>query len=171
MEKLWDDLGDLDPNVAYAAIGRMCLQAEAAVALMKAKLPALQIEPLANAQIDELIRRLGSDDPALSRGASSRLLRAKPAANSRIQAALAAHPAAEVRARLELLLAAPSPPSNTQLRAIRAVQTLERIATPAAHDVLKSLAKGPVHSALTREAQSAAERLDALTLNAIHDER
>ena len=45
------------------------------------------------------------------------------------------------------------------LRALRALEALERINTPAAHQVFEMLAKGPPHAWLTQEAQAARERL------------
>ena len=44
-------------------------------------------------------------------------------------------------------------------RQLRAVELLERIATPAARDVLSELAKGAAEAPLTREAAAALERL------------
>ena len=50
--------------------------------------------------------------------------------------------------------------SAEQLRPLRAVLVLEQVATPAARDVLRELAKGMPAARLTREAKASLERLD-----------
>jgi hypothetical protein len=171
LPQLWEQLGASDPMLAYAAIGRMSQQPRAAVALLREKLPALQAEPLPAKEIDSLIGQLSSDKPAIRREASFRLLASKPAVDSAIRAALAGNLRREVRVRLEVLLAAQVSPSDTSLRLCRAVQTLERIATPAARELLRSLSAGPAQSELTCEAQRASRRLDAVVPSATNANR
>ena len=159
--QLWDQLGAADPTIAYTAIGWLSQQPDAAVAMLREKLPTLHVEPTAREELDRLIKQLASDDPAQSRQASTLLLRAKPAADAALRDALRAKPSPEVQARLEVLLAAQSLPGDASLRAIRGVQTLERIATPAARELLKSLSAGSAKSLLTTEARLASGRLAA----------
>src|SRR5262249_44705182 len=69
----------------------------------------------------------------------------------------------EVKRRVEKLLqkleGAKPPPAA--LRAVRAVEALERMGTPAARAWLKALAAGAREARLTREAQAALRRLPA----------
>lgn len=51
-------------------------------------------------------------------------------------------------------------------RTVRAVEVLERVATPAARAILKELAKGDARSHLTREAATTLARLQKGTLAA-----
>src|SRR5262249_7865370 len=71
--------------------------------------------------------------------------------------ALAASPSAEARRRLEKVLAhldsLAVPPE--QLGPVRAVEVLERAATPEARELLETLARGKPDAVLTREARAA----------------
>jgi hypothetical protein len=77
--------------------------------------------------------------------------------------ALAGKPSAEVRKSLEELLSQNHHVlgSGLTLRAVRAVEVLERIGTSAARGVLEELARGEAEARLTREAKAALERLAA----------
>jgi hypothetical protein len=78
-----------------------------------------------------------------------------------IRAALKANPTLEMRQRLEAILKTLDPwerLTGDALREMRAVQVLERIATPEARNILDRLAKGaPMR--LNRAAQEALARL------------
>ena len=67
----------------------------------------------------------------------------------------------EVRRRADTLLTKldTSPPSSKTIQALRAVEVLERIATPEALDVLKTLAGGAPEARLTQEALASLQRL------------
>jgi hypothetical protein len=68
----------------------------------------------------------------------------------------------EARRRAEQLLARPDHliTDPEMLRGVRAVEVLERLATPDARQVLVELAGGDTDSRLTREAKSSLERLN-----------
>src|SRR5262249_49925638 len=78
-----------------------------------------------------------------------------------LRRALGGRPALEVRKRLEGLLekALLRPPTGPELQALRAVEALEKIASPEARQVLRGLAKGAPEARLTREAMAALGRL------------
>jgi len=77
-----------------------------------------------------------------------------------LRQALSADPSPEARRRIEGLLEKLAKPLALPetLRGVRAVESLEHIATPEARQVLQKLADGAPAS-LTREAKAALERL------------
>jgi hypothetical protein len=70
-------------------------------------------------------------------------------------------PSAEVRRRIEKLLAKQNEQvlSSSALHGVRAVEVLEHIATPEARELLQKLAAGASEARLTREAKAALERV------------
>ena len=65
----------------------------------------------------------------------------------------------ETRLRLQRLLEKTSPPAGNRLRALRMLELLERIGTPAAQDVLRALPDKESDVWLAREAKAIAARL------------
>ena len=77
-----------------------------------------------------------------------------------LRQALAEGPPLNVRQRLEQLLNRLSNvPPTARLRESRAVEVLELIGTPEAHQVLEGLAGGTATASLTRQAKKAIHRL------------
>ena len=70
-------------------------------------------------------------------------------------------PSLEVRGRVQAILDALGgvPPAGT-LRTLRAIRALERVGTPEARRILRTLADGAAGARETREAKAALERLD-----------
>jgi WD40 repeat protein len=171
LAELWNRLGSTDPLVAYRAINRMCEKPEPAIKfLLEHLLPGVEEaesgkQSASPDEIRKLIEELQSNESRISRRASSQLLKLGAQAHPEIRAALDHNPPDRVRERLKLILAAPGadprtppPTTATTLQQLRAVQVLERIGTPAATEVLKSLASGPT-SDVAREAEAARRRL------------
>ena len=79
-----------------------------------------------------------------------------------IRHATAAQPTLETRKRVEDLLnkLTGGTLSAEQLRCVRAVEVLERIGTPEARQVLRTLAQGAPGALMTRQAQDALDRLE-----------
>jgi hypothetical protein len=75
-----------------------------------------------------------------------------------LRKALAEKPSLEVRQRIEQVLERLA--GAPRLRALRAIEVLEHIATPKARQLLTSLAKGAAGSVPTQEAQASLRRLD-----------
>jgi hypothetical protein len=75
---------------------------------------------------------------------------------------LAQPPSVEAAQRVEKILAAVAglAPGSGQLQGLRAVEVLEYVGTPAARELLKSLADGAAGARLTREAQAALLRIE-----------
>ena len=68
-------------------------------------------------------------------------------------------PDLETRLRVQNILSKLRSPSGRALQALRAVEVLERIATPDARRLLARLARGEPQARLTREATASSQRL------------
>jgi HEAT repeat protein len=107
-------------------------------------------------QVKLLLTALDSEDYALREKATQELAKLGKTIYPALRQALAGPVSVEVRRRLEGLLAVnPAPP----LRALRALQVLERVATGEARDLLQRLAAGAPETHLTEEAKAALQRL------------
>jgi WD40 repeat protein len=153
IDALWQDLASDDAQVAYRAIRGLAGHGAQAVSYLAESLDAASAS---EENVDALIADLASQRPQVRRQASERLRRAGSIAVPKLQQALEANPSAVVRARLEMLLAAPADgPSRGQIRAVRAVQVLAHIDTDEARQVLTRLTDGPEGLPLTEAAKAA----------------
>jgi hypothetical protein len=154
---LWDQLA-ADPRKAYDAVHALSSHAETP-ALLKT---VLRPVPSADAKrTAKWIADLDSDDLEVRRAATAELAKLGEAAAEALRAALKAGPSVEVHLRIEALLEKMSDvhPTPERLRQVRAVEALERLATPGARDLLAELADGDAGARLTREAKDALARL------------
>ncbi|HMC65612.1 MAG TPA: hypothetical protein VKI65_11800, partial [Gemmataceae bacterium] len=154
----WDDLASEDARRAYAAVWRLAESAEEAVPFLRRHLRPIA-EPDAK-RIRRLIDDLDSSDFAAREKASAELAKLGELVAPALRAALADKPSLEVARRAEELLQkleGPVRAPNT-LRALRAVEVLEYIATSEAQQILKALAQGAPAARLTEEAKAALAR-------------
>jgi WD40 repeat protein len=156
----WADLADRDAGRAYAAIWRL---GEAPPGEVVAFLRR-HLKPATDADFDkvrQLIRGLDSDEFEVREKAYRELEEAGSGAAPALRQALGQDPSPEVRRRLETLLARPPglAASPESLRRLRAMQVLERAASPEARRLLDELARGVAHAPETQEAKSALARL------------
>lgn len=159
-DDLWAALGESDAATAGRAADELARHPSVTVRLLAEVLkPDADPDPKA---VAALIEKLG-DAEFVIRERAEKGLRAwrELVAPQLKQATAAAGP--EVLERLERLIAAvdaaeTDPP---RLRALRAVEVLERIGTPDAKRLLQSVRGGTPRSALTREAGLAVDRLTA----------
>jgi WD40 repeat protein len=160
VEAWWSELAATDAAVAHQCMGALRASAPAALALFKDRLRP--VEPVAPQGVARLIGDLDSDQFAVRRDAAAKLEALDTLAEAALRAALAGNPSLEARKRLEELLRkaegtwAESPEG---LRSLRALEVLEHLGTPAARELLASLAKGAPEARLTREAKACLERL------------
>jgi WD40 repeat protein len=156
---LWEALAGPDAGKAGRAIEELVRNPTSAVALLSERLsPAAAPDP---AEIDRLLTRLDSSLFA-ERDRAERVLQGyREQAVPALTAALKQPQSAEHRARLERLLDQADGVEHTpaRVRALRAVEVLERIGSPDARRVLERLAGGAPLARQTREAQSALDRL------------
>lgn len=161
LSELWEQLRNPDGRAALAAMGRLLAAPELAVTLFGRRLrPAPPVRRAAE-RIALLIADLDHRQFARREQAFAELwelgLQVMPA----LRRNLTPNASLELRRRIEeLLRRLPGPTvSRDLLRAIRAVEVLERLGTPAATRLLETLAKGAAEARLTREATVALGRL------------
>ena len=154
LAQLGKQLGDVDPALAYRAIGTLSKMGKPAVALLKNRLQAIpNADPK---QIHQWIREL--DDIAFTtrEKAEAALRDVGEAAEQGLRDALRTTASAEVRLRARRLLQAVVPLTLTRGRA---VIVLEYVGSTEARQVLATLAKGDERAALTRDARASLTRL------------
>jgi hypothetical protein len=159
VETLWADLAGEDAARAYRAIGGLAADPRRALALLRANLKPAAGPDLK--RVDRCLADLDSDDYATRTKATEELARLGAAAEPALKKALAGERSAEVRRRLDELLArlkAKELPVAV-LRQVRAVEVLERLDPGEAGPLLEALARGDPEDRLTREAQAAVRRL------------
>lgn len=159
VERLWQDLASDDARRAHAAIWTLEDAADASVAMLSRRLaPDRGID---ESRFRQLVSDLDSAQASTRAAASAELERMMPAALPAIRHALSDDLGKEARGRLQELANQPLGPIRDAktLRDIRAIQVLERIATPAAKTILNAMRSGAAESPVTREARSALERL------------
>jgi RNA polymerase sigma factor (sigma-70 family) len=153
----WADLAGGEATRAYQAVQALASAPESAVAFLKDRTRPVRPD---EAQITGLIADLDSNQFAARQKAAQALNRLGTLAEPGLRRALAAQPSAEVRRRVEELLATLDPASSAeQLQAIRAVEALETMGTPEARELLTALAGGASEARLTREAKASLKRL------------
>jgi len=154
-----DALAGEDAGRAFDAVAALAGAPQKAVPLLRERVkPAAAV---AAKHVEKLIADLDSDDFATRDRASAALKKVGPPAAAALKKALAGKPSAEVRRTGEelLRLAGDAGPSGDDLQALRAVEALERMATPEARDLLKELARGAPGARVTVAASAALERL------------
>jgi hypothetical protein len=157
-ETLWHALAEKDARAAYRSHWLLMEAPEQAVALLGERLHPAQFPPV---DLMALVERLGAEDFSEREKATARLLELGDQARLALQEAAEGHDSAEVRRRAREILARAADvlPSGEQLCALRAIETLEQIGSPAAAKVLERLASGVALARQTREAAAALARL------------
>jgi WD40 repeat protein len=154
---LWQCLAGEDGATAYKAIWRLRAAPDQATALLRQRLRRPQTIPAE--RIERWVRDLDSDSYEVREKATRALAQAGDQAEAALRRALDS-PSLEVRRRAEHLLqeigAGGSP---EEVRRLRAVEVLEGIGTPAARELLTSLARGAPGGRSARAAQDALDRL------------
>jgi WD40 repeat protein len=157
--EVWKWLGQPDPQEAFPLLWGLVEGETETVNLLKQQLrptPAV-----AEKDILPHLARLDNEDFATRQRAFTSLLQHGEAALPLLRKRLADSPSPEAKANLERLIAGAEELTPERLQALRAVQVLEYIATPAALAVLTNLSKGLPESRLTKDATAALQRLEA----------
>ncbi len=156
-QSLWDDLSQPDAVRAARAMAALASGGSRALAYLRGQFAQSPADP---ALTRRLLAELDHDDLSVRARASTELERLGDEIS--IRQALARHPSAEMKNRLEGIQAVwrrPVIPSPHLLRMGRAVLVLERIASDDSHKLLEELAYRPTEI-LRRDVQAALERLD-----------
>jgi hypothetical protein len=159
LRRFWDDLADRDAAKAYHAILALIAAGDQGAAFVGDQLkPAPPIEAT---KIAGWIADLDDPQFAVRERSTAALLQVADQADAVLRRTLDGTQSAEVRHRIRRILDAAGDvnPSPDRLREIRAVEVLERIATPAARERLAVLSRGAPGLGLTRDARSSLKRL------------
>lgn len=159
LEKLWSELQGDDAGRGNAAVWSLIEAPRSAEALLQDRLPA--VPRATEKQLRDLIAALDAAAFAKREAAANELLRLGNDAESALRQALRGKLSAEARRRIEDLVKSPRrlPPTAEQRRRLRALAVLEKINSPAALRMLRSLARGAPAALETREAAAALIRL------------
>lgn len=161
LERLWQDLDAADARRAYQAMWQLGANARESVPFL-----AERLQPIRAADAERtatLLRDLDADAFALRQRASAELEKLGPSVETALKTALVKSPSLEFRRRLERLLERLDTWWASQGRLLRALEVLERIASPEAQKVLRHLADGDRDSRLTLDARASLERLHKQT--------
>jgi hypothetical protein len=159
VRELWAALSDADGAVALKAVCRLARAPEQSLPYIRAHLgkePAADPERLAR-----LVADLDADEFAARQAASVELARLGKLAEAALKRALENMPSPEVRRRAEALLKRleEGKAASAELQTRRAVEVLERIATPEARTVIEALAKETGNPRVAEEARATLDRL------------
>ena len=157
LEQWWSDLASDDARRAYRAICELSDQPEVA-ALFRDRLKPASEGP--REPIRKLIADLDSPEFARRDAAKKELIALDEQAAPALREALKGQLSEEQRRRIEQLLSALDVVrSPERLRHLRALEVLERMATPDAERVIRDLAAGLPEARVTRDAKATLERL------------
>jgi len=159
LESCWCALSRPDGRGAYEAAAALTAAPEQALVLIKER-----VRPAGGPnqeRIRVLLIQAGDSRYDLRQQATRELAALGEEAEGQLREALTRDTDLETRRRASRLLAKldAAGPSTDTLRALRAVEVLERIATPPARDYLRDLAGGTPAARLTVEARESLERL------------
>jgi WD40 repeat protein len=151
LDECWAALAGDDGEKAGAAMAELERNPDKAVALLAARLAPAAAPPAA--RVEKWIGDLDSPRFAVRDRAARELEALGELAEPALRQALQKKPSAEAAKRMNDLLnrLEEAEPSPEQRRALRAVEVLEGIGTPAARKVLETLAKGAPAARMTKE--------------------
>jgi hypothetical protein len=157
--RCWNDLASTDAGRAARALAQLRAAPPQAVALVRRQVRPVAV--LAPGKVQGWIKGLDSDDFTQRQQATAELAKLGNLAEPALKKALEDRPSLEAWKRIKGLLdklPTEEPTSREELRGLRAVELLERLAQPEADKVLQTLSKGAGGARLTREARAALER-------------
>ena len=159
LERCWSHLLAPEAAPAFAAVWSLAGTPEQSVPFLKSHLSPVKWD---RTMTKKWIDNLDSDDFDTRTTAAIELRRLAPRSNRSLRARLQGDISAETRRAVNELLEALAGRAALpeELRSLRAIQALERAATPAARAVLKTLAGGEPEARLTLEAKQALERME-----------
>jgi RNA polymerase sigma factor (sigma-70 family) len=155
LEALWSDLAG-DAAKADRAIWALALAPKQSMPLLQSRMPT--IAPAAMDKIAKLVADLDDKTFAVRQKAAKELEDYGDTAEKTLRKALEGNPPLEVRQRVEQILAKSD---QETIRKLRAIETLEQIATSEARDLLLTLANASPNTRVADAAGSALQRLAA----------
>ncbi len=163
LDDYWSDLGSADAAKAYQAIWALAAVPKQTLASARRRLQ--QVPSVNEKKITQWVADLDSTEFNVRQKASKALEELEDIAEGPLTAALGKEPSLEGRTRIEQLLKKINAPvtSPKRLEALRTIEILERIGSPEAKAVLKTLAGGVPGARETEEAKASLERLNGRT--------
>jgi hypothetical protein len=168
-QALWDNLAGQDVAKARQALWTFVAVGGESVAFLGTRLRP----GTCPASAEEIARHIANlDDPQLAvrSEAKAQLARLAELVEPALLEAQKNRPSLELRQRIDELLRGimdqRSRPVGDRLRGVRAIEILEQIGTPAARQLLQTLARGAAGAMLTREAQASLARLERRAVGA-----
>jgi hypothetical protein len=160
LSRCWKALAEEKAADARSAIGAMLRSPQRAIPFLKTQFNSLK-QPDAET-IRSWVADLSAKSFAVRRAAARKLEDAGDFAEKELRRVLAGQPELETARRIETLLEQLHPlrASGEPLRLLRAIQLLDRIATPDTRPLLKTLADGAAGVRLAAAARHALTRLD-----------
>jgi WD40 repeat protein len=161
LETLWADLADTDAAKAFRA-ANLLVRSSSSLGFLEKKLKQDALaRQTPRKEILRWIANLDDDAFTVREEASGQLDRLGDKAETMLRQALTGKLSLEARRRVERLLEKhqKAAPASDNLRAIRAVEVLERVASPEARELLKTLSSEPTWPLLAAEADAAQARL------------
>jgi RNA polymerase sigma factor (sigma-70 family) len=155
LTRCWHDLASRDASQAYRAVSALTGSPAESTAFLKNHIsPVETVDPK---RVRPLLASLDSSQFTERDLAMAELEKLGLGVEPVLRKALAQKPSLEVRQRIEQVLEKLAGPPR--LRALRAIEVLEHIATPVAQQVLTALANGAEECVPTREAKESLQRL------------
>jgi hypothetical protein len=158
LDTLWSDLAG-EARKAHRALYSLAAAPTQSLPFLADRLrPAAAVDAR---RVEKLLADLDSEQFAVRDRAAEELTRMGEQIEPALRRVLEGKPSLEVRGRVQAILDALGgvPPAGT-LRTLRAIRALERVGTPEARRILRTLADGAAGARETREAKAALERLD-----------
>jgi WD40 repeat protein len=161
MNLVWLDLNSREGRTVEQALNAMTASGDRAVEFIEKNLKPATTRKAPAKKIADLIAKLEDDDPGTRERATQELVELGSLAEPALRKAMAARigPEALRRARQIVQRIDSASPALANLQAIRAVEALERIASPAARTLLEAFSHGDDEAPLTLHARSALARL------------
>jgi hypothetical protein len=158
LETSWKALTAGDAAAAFAAMGQLVAAPQDAVAWIKDHVKPAPVLDLKH--VEALLKQVNDGRYKVRDRATAELLKLGDLLLPVLDRALAGNPASETRQRLEKLRGQLTDTvlQGERLRVVRAVEVLERIGTPEARQVLRTLADGAPGALATASAQAALKR-------------
>ena len=157
-DRVWKELADPSAATGFRAVRELCASPKEAIALLKERLKPERIDPKT---IEAWIKDLSAEEFAVRERATANLTKQGESIAPLLRKALSATTDAEGRHRLTTLLRQTERPSPADLRVRRALDALEHVGTPDAHEHLKALSRGSAGCVRTVQAAEALSRISA----------
>jgi hypothetical protein len=161
IERQWEALSGAEGAGPFRAVLDLADASPQAVPLLRGRLKPAKVDEPDPKRVARLIADLDSDDFETRERATRELEKVGPAAAPLLRRAMASGPPLETRKRMQEMLDRWAGLALTpdDLRSLRAVEALERMADARARGLLDDLAAGPEGALLSREARAAVRRL------------